>query len=189
MVEHKAHFVPMAIDASDSAAKCRNQVVHGFKKDVGQYGSFQVAPQSFDQVQTWTVRRQPEDGDLIGVGGQPFSYRSRMVESAVVADQSDLATCVSGSQGDEKGQEVLTALGIGDGVGDLTGGVVHTAIHNLLLVLAGRRNFGLNSDGCPQTCQSRMAMNLHLVLKHQGFVGILFQGFFFKRRSCVLAFW
>ena len=96
MIEHKAHFAAMAVDLADASAERGDQVVHRLEQHVGDDGAFQVAPQPLDQVQAWTVRRQPIDLDLVFVCDQPLLDGLGAVKAAVVADQTHFAAGVGG---------------------------------------------------------------------------------------------
>lgn len=171
MVEHESHFVSMAVDPGDAVAKRGHQVIDRPEQHVGQDGSFQMAPQPFDQVETRAVRRQPEDGDLIGMLGQERPHRLRVMETSVVADEANLPAGIGSQQDDQERDEVPAALGVGHRVGDPAGGIVDTPVNDLLLVLARGRNLGLLADRRPHAGQRRMTVNLHLVLKDQNFRG------------------
>jgi len=44
VIEDKVHFVSMAVDAGDAAAKRGDQIVHRGKQHVGQYGPLDMTP-------------------------------------------------------------------------------------------------------------------------------------------------
>jgi hypothetical protein len=70
MIEHETHSVPVAVDAGDAAAERLHQVIEGREQDIGQDGPFQMAPEAFNQIQSWTVRRQPVDRQLLRMSGR-----------------------------------------------------------------------------------------------------------------------
>ena len=72
MVKHEAHTVTVSVNSPDALAESRRQVVEGFEQDVGQDCSFQMAPQSLDQIQAGAVGWQPVDCDQIGIGLEPL---------------------------------------------------------------------------------------------------------------------
>lgn len=72
MVEHEPHLVPVAVDPAYAAPKRGDQVVQVLEQNVGQNGSFQVAPQSLDQVEARAAGWQPEDCNLMAMRLQPF---------------------------------------------------------------------------------------------------------------------
>ncbi len=59
MIKHESHSSFAGIDLAYASSKCRDQVVHRNEQDIGQDRPFQVAPESFDQIQVGTIRRQP----------------------------------------------------------------------------------------------------------------------------------
>ena len=87
MIEHETHSLLVTVDSLDPFAESLHQVIEGFIQDVRQDGSFQMSPQAFDQVQTGTVGRQPENFDAVSVGRQPLLHRLGVVESSIVAHQ------------------------------------------------------------------------------------------------------
>src|ERR1700756_3772333 len=94
MVKHEAHAIAVSINSADTLAESRGQVVNVFEQDVCQDSSFEMAPQSLDQVQTRTVRRQPVDRNPIGIGLEPLLDCTCVVKPAVVAHQANLATSI-----------------------------------------------------------------------------------------------
>ena len=110
MVEHEAHAVTVSVNSADALAEGRGQVVEAFEQDVGQDCSFQMAPQSLDQVQTRAVRRQPVDRDPIGIGLEPLLDCTCMVKPTVVAHQANLATSVRLDERDQEEEEVDSLL-------------------------------------------------------------------------------
>ena len=188
MIVHETHSFLVPIDSRHTATEGGHQVLDVGEQHVGQHGSFQMAPQSLDQVQTRTVGRQPEDYEAMPVGLQPCLDRLRVMEPTVVADQSNLATGVGGHQSDQEAQELASALFVGHGVRHPSGGEIDASVHDLLFVLPWGGDFGLSAHGGPHPGERGMTMNLDLILEQQGFRRVATQGFFFKRTSCFLAF-
>jgi len=60
---------------------------------------------------------------------------------------------------------------------------IHAAVDHFLFVLSGCRHFWLLADGRPLSCECRMAMDFHLILEDQHFVGIGFNRFFLSLLS------
>jgi hypothetical protein len=188
MVKHEAHSVTVSINSADALAERRGQFVKACEQDVCQDRSFQMAPQSLDQIQARAVRRQPVDCDPIGIGLEPLLDRTRVVESPVVAHQANPATGVRLDQGDKEDQEIHSTLAVGNCIGDLTRRVINAAVDHLLLVLTRCRNLRLLPDRRPHPRERGMPVNLDFVLEDKSLRGILLQGFFFNRRSCFFAF-
>jgi len=188
MIEHESHAVAVAVDPGDSLAEGSHEVVHRLEEDVGQDRPFEMSPQPFNQVQARAVRRQPVDFEAIPMGFQPRVNRLCVMEPAVVADQTDLASVIGGDQGGQEGDKLRTAFLVRHRVGDPPGGEVDAAVDDLLFVLARGGNFRLDADRRPQARERRMTMNLDFILEDQGFRRVVFQRFFFKRESCFLAF-
>lgn len=188
MIKYESHMITMSVNTTDAAPEGGNQIIHRTEQNVGQYRTFQMAPQPFDQIQVRTVRRQPENAESVGILRQERFHRLGMVKASIVADQTNLMTGIGFQQNRQKGDEVPAAFGLGHRVDNATRGVIHAAINNLLGVLAGRRNFGLSAFWRPQTMQGGQAMQLGFILKDQGFFGIVFQCVFFKRESFRRAF-
>jgi hypothetical protein len=188
MVKHEAHSVTVSIYSADALAESGGQVVKGFEQDVRQDRSFQMAPQSLDQIEARAVWRQPVDCDPIGIGLEPLLDRACVVESPVVAHQANFATGVRLDQGDKEDQEVRSTLAVGDCVSDLARRVIHAAVYDLLLVLTRCWDLRLFPDRPPHPRQRRMPVNLDFVLEDKSLRGIFLQGFFFNRRSCFFAF-
>jgi len=88
MVKHESHLVPMAVASADAATKGVDQVIHGDEQHIGQDRPFQVTPESFDQVQAGTIRRQPGDFELVSMAGQEGPHRLGVVRAGVVAGRS-----------------------------------------------------------------------------------------------------
>lgn len=44
-IEDEVHFISMAIDAGDAAAKCGDQIVHRDKQHIGQYRTLDMTSQ------------------------------------------------------------------------------------------------------------------------------------------------
>ena len=188
MVKYKSHLIAMAIDTTDAAAKGRHQVIQSAKQHVGQNGAFQVAPQTFDQVQVRTIRRQPENPKPVAMIRQIRFHGFGVMKAGVVAHQANLATRIGFQQNRQKGDKVPSALGVGHRMDNAAGGVIHTPVHDHFGVLSGRRNFGLASSPGPQPIQRRKPMQLGFILENQRFVRVVFRGVFFKRDSCLRAF-
>src|SRR6266702_8752024 len=139
-----------------------------------------MSPQSFDQVQAWTIGRQPEDLNAVLVGLKPRLYRFGMMEAAVITHQAGFSPRVGSDQRDQGPKEIRSTLGIGDHGGCFPCCIIHTPVDHFLFVLAWSRNLGLSSYRRPHSCQSRMLMNFNLVLEDQGLGGILGQRLFFE---------
>ncbi len=89
VVEHKAHGVTFAVEALDSLMKCSHQIVEGPVEHIGQHGTFYVSPQPFNQVQTWTIRGQPVDVDLMPMLFQKPTHRLSVMKATIVTNHSD----------------------------------------------------------------------------------------------------
>ena len=188
MIEHESHAVAMAVDPGDPLAEGSHEIVHRLEEDVGQDRPFEMSPQPFNQVQARAVGRQPEDFEAISMGSQPRVNRLRVMEPAVVADQTDFASAIGGDQSDQEDEELRSTLLVRHGIGDPPAGEVHAAIDDLLFVLARGGNFRLDADRRPQARERGVTMNLDFILEDQRFGRVVFQRFFFKRASCFLAF-
>ena len=145
MIVHEPHPFLVSVDPGDAAPERRHQVVNRSEQHIGQHGSFQMTPQSFDQVQARAVGRQPENLEVMSVGLQPRLHHFRMMDPTVVADQTDLATGLGFQQRDQEDKELRSALLVGYSVGDPPAGEVDAAVDHLLLVFARRGNFGLDT--------------------------------------------
>ena len=96
-----------------------------------------------------------------------------MVKATIVTHQADFAGGVGKKQGNKENQEIRAALAVRYGVGDLATGIVDASINDFLLVLAGRRDFRLDTDGSPDAGQGGMPVNFDLILEDQGFGGVI----------------
>lgn len=178
MIKHEAHSVTVSIYSADALAESSGQVIEGFKQDVCQDRSLQMAPQSLDQIEARAIWRQPVDCDPIRIGLEPLLDRVRVVESPVVAHQANFATGVRPDQGDKEDQKVHSTFAVGDCVSNLARRVIHAGVYNLLLVLTRCWNLRLFPDRPPHPRQRRMPVNLDFVLEDKSLRGILLQGFF-----------
>lgn len=154
------------------------EVVHVVEEHVGQHSSFEMSPQTLDEIQVRTVGRQPKDLDQIGIGFEPGMDGLGVMKAAIVADEPDLSPGVGGCQRNEKGQKIHAAFGSCNRKCDLARHIVHAAIDDLLLVLSWSWHAWLCSNWAPHPRQCWMAMNLHFVLKYQRFRRVLLYGFF-----------
>jgi hypothetical protein len=77
MVKHESHSVTVSVNSADAFAESRGELVKSFEQDISEDSSFQMAPQSLDQIKTRAVRRQPVDRDAIGIGLEPFLNPAR----------------------------------------------------------------------------------------------------------------
>ena len=187
MVEHESHLISVAVDGSNAMDEGAHQIVDPGEQHIGQCSSLQVAPQPLDEIQIGTVRRQPVDFDPMPMTVQPILHGSGMVISGVVADQPNLASPIGPQERGQKSDEVQPALGIRHDGGDLSRGVVHRAIHSLLLVLSRGWNARLTTDPRPHPRQERVQVDFGFVLKEQRFGCVLAQRFFLRACSSVLA--
>lgn len=83
----------------------------------------------------------------------------------------------------QKRQEGRPTLAVGHRAGQLACGVADPPEDDLLLVLAGRGDLELAAHRRPYPGQSRVAMNLDLVLEDQALVGPFAQGCFSNEKS------
>jgi len=187
MIKYKSHLLSLTIDTGNAMSESSNQISHRREQHIGQHRAFEVTPETFNQVQTRTIRRQPEHGDLIPMCSEPLTDGFGMVKSPIVTNKANLSPSISGHQSHQKEKKIMAALGLGYGINDLAGLVINSAIDDPLFILARRRNLGLLADRAPHLRQGRMPMNLHLILKNQSFLGIIFHCFFFKRTRLFLA--
>jgi hypothetical protein len=187
MVEDKIHFITMSIDTSNASAKSCHQVIHRSKQHSRQYGAFEMTPQSLYQVQTRTIWRQPVNFNLIPMCFKPSEYRLGLMETAVVADQSNFLAGICGYQHNQKHQKIQSTFGCGHGIRNLAGSVIYSAIHHLFFIFTWRWHFWLLTYQPPYPCQYWMEMNLRLILKDQSLFGIRLQCFFFKPMRSFLA--
>ena len=180
VIEHKAH--PLSFDrrTANALAEGGYQVVQSLVQHVCQNGSFQVAPQSLDQVQVGAVGGQPVDLDLVPVRLEERKNRLGRVEPAVVAHHPHLLARVFLDHDQKERQEHRPAFAVGYGIGQLPGHVVDRPVDDLLLILAGG-DLGLVAHRRPGACQGRMPMNLDLVLEHQTSSGASLRAFFSSR--------
>ena len=151
MVKHESHPISVAIDPGYAVSECHDQLIQACEQDIGQNRSFQVSPQPLDQIQARAVGWQPVDFDSIGIGCEPLLNRLRVMESAVIAHEADLAAGVSLDQCDQEKQEVHTTLAIGDRVRDLARRIVDSTVDYLFLVLTGRWDLWLCSHRRPHS--------------------------------------
>src|SRR5579885_274898 len=137
---------------------------------LGEYGGSQ-------KTRSWSrVCRQ----ELVyGLGG---------VETSVVAHQDDLLARVTFQQSQQEHEELGSALGRGDRVGEVARLVIDAAVDNTFFVFTRRGHFRLLSHGGPGPRQRRMAVNFHLVLKDQDSVASFANRPFFRRLSRAWAF-
>ena len=187
MIKHKSHLLAVPVDTGNTMSECGSQIFHRREQYVGQHRAFKVAPKSFNQVQARAIRRQPEHGNPITMTVEPLSDGLGMMESPIVANQANLSPGISGHQGHQKHKEIMAALGLGYCINDLAGLVIDSTIDHPLFILPRRRNLGLLAHRAPHLRQGRMPMNLHLILKNQGLLGLIFHRFFFKRTRSFLA--
>jgi hypothetical protein len=132
-----------------------------------------MPPEAFNEIETRRVWWQPVYFDSIFMVFQPRLNGLGMVKATIVTDQADFAGGVGKQQGNKENQEIGAALAIRYGVGDLATGIVDASINDFLLVLAGSRDFGLDTDGAPDAGQGGMPMNFDLILKDQGFGSVI----------------
>jgi hypothetical protein len=151
VVEDESHPISVAIDPGYAGSERRDHLVQASEQDVGQNGPFQMSPQSFDQIQARAVGWQPVDFDSIGIGCEPFLNRLRVMESAVIAHEADLAAGVSLDQCYQEKQEVHATLAIRDRVRDLARRIVDSTVDHLFLVLTGRWDLWLCSHWSPHS--------------------------------------
>ena len=111
MIVQEPHPFFVSVNPGDAAPECGYQVVHRGEQHLGQHGSFQMPPQSFDQVQARAVGRQPEDFEAMSMGFQPRVNRFRVMEASVVADQPDLPTRVGRDQCDQEDKDSARNIG------------------------------------------------------------------------------
>jgi hypothetical protein len=149
VVKDESHPISVAIDSGYAGSEGRDQLVQACEQDVGQNGSFQMSPPSFDQIQARAVGWQPVDFDSIGIGCQSLPNRLRMMESAVIAHEANLAAGISFGQRDQENQEVHATLAVGERVRDLARRVVDSTVYHFFLVLAGRWDLRLCSHRRP----------------------------------------
>ena len=133
MLEDEVHFVSMAVDAGEAAAKRGDQIVHRDKQHVGQYRPFDMTPQPFDHVQARAIRRQPEDVDLVPMRSEPLPDSLGLMKPPIVTDQTNLSPGISGDQGHQKDKKVPAAFGPGHRLNDLAALVIDPAIDHLLM--------------------------------------------------------
>jgi hypothetical protein len=110
------------------------------------------------------------------------------MEPSIVAHQANLATGIQLDQGDKEDEEIHPTLAVGNCVGDFARRVIHTTVDDLLLVLTRCWDLRLFPHWRPHPRQSRVPVNLNLVLEDERLRGVLLQGFFFNRRNCFFAF-
>jgi len=188
VVKHEAHSVAVPVNSADAPSEGCFQVAKGMEQHVSQDCPFQVTPESLDQVQARAVRRQPVDCDPIGISLEPFSDRPRVMKSAIIAHQANLAAGVRLDQGDKKEEKIRAAFAVGNSVGDLARRVINAAVYDFLLILTRCWDLWLFPDWPPHPRQRRMPVNFDFVLEDESFRGVLLQGFFFNRRNCSFAF-
>lgn len=186
MVEHESHSSLAGIDFVNAVLESGDQVVHRLEQHIGQDRPFQMTPESLNQIEVGTIRRQPLDLDPLPVPVEPVVHGPGVVVAGVVADQSDLAAGVGPQQQDQEVDEVPAALGVPDHRGDLSRGVVHRPVHHLLFVFAWGRYTRLVADSCPHPGQERVLVDLGFVLEKEDFGRVPAERFFFKVFS---SFW
>ena len=132
-----------------------------------------MSPEAFNQIETRRVRWQPVYFNSIFIIFQPRLNGLGMVKATIVTDQADFAGGIGKKQSNKENQEIRTALAVRYGVGDLATGVVDASINDFLLVLAGCRDFGLDTDRSPDARQGGMPVNFDLILEDQGFGSVI----------------
>jgi hypothetical protein len=187
MVKQESHSIPASIDGPDATLECGDQVVHRLEQHIGQDRPFQMTPETFDQIQIGTIRRQPADLDPSPMAVEPVVHGSGVVIAGVVADESDLSSRVGVKQRGQERDEVQTTLALGDHRGDSACGVVHGAIHHLLFVLPRGGHARLMANPRPHPGQEWMLVDFGFVLEDEGFGRVLAERFFFKVVSWFLA--
>lgn len=187
MIEHEAHLVPLGVYGSDPALEGVYEVVDIREQDVGNDCPFQMTPQAFDQVQIGAVRRKPIDLNPLPMTVQPVLHGAGMMIPRVVTHETNFPPRVSTNQHGQEREEVEPALGVGDRPRDLSRGVVHRAIHHLLLVLAWRGNTWLVPDPRPHPRQQRVRVDFGFVLEDERFGRVFAKRFFFKPESSFFA--
>jgi hypothetical protein len=180
MIEQEAHLIPLGVDGSNAAAEGGDQVVDAGEQHVGQDGSFQMAPQSFDQVQVGAIWRKPIHLDPTPVPVQPVADGSGLMVSGIITHQTDPATRIDAKQGGQERDELQAALGVADERGDLAGGIIHGSVDHFLSVLARRGHSGLVPDLGPHPRQMRVGVDFGFVGEDQGLGRVLAERFFFS---------
>ena len=187
MIKDKAHTFTVSTDSFNGGFEGGNQVTYRTVQHIRQCCALQVSPDTLDKIQVRTVRRQPEDLELIRMLGQKRLYRLGMMKAGVVANQSNLLARVGLQQDHQEGDEVPTTLGLGDGIDHTSGRVIDPAINHPLFVLAGSRDLGLCAIASPHPGQGRMQMDFDLILEDQDLVSLRVARFFLSLLSCFLA--
>lgn len=96
MIKHKSHLFAVTIDTGNTTTKGRDQIIYTDKQHIGQYRAFEVTPEPFNQVQARTIRRQPEDFDLIPMRSEPLMDCLGMMKPPIVTDQTNLSPGIGG---------------------------------------------------------------------------------------------
>jgi hypothetical protein len=110
-------------------------------------------------------------------------HRLGVVESTIVADQTDSPAHVGCQKRRQEHDKLGTAFCRRHGVGQASRFVIDAAIDHLLFVLAGCRNLRLFSPRSPGPSQRGMPVDFDLILINQDFASILPQGFFLRTSS------
>lgn len=108
--EHEFHNVSPGIHGADAALERAHEISDAHEEDVGQGRSFEMAPESFNQVQVRTVRGQPMDFDASTMAVQPVLHGAGMVITRVVAHEPNPAARVGPQKQSQEGNEVEPAL-------------------------------------------------------------------------------
>ena len=113
MIKHESHLFAVAIDTGNTTPESNHQVLYIGEEHIGQHGAFKVAPETFNQVQAWTIRWQPEHFDLIPMRSEPLVDSLGMMKPPVVTDQTNLLSGIRGYQGNQKDKKILATFGLG----------------------------------------------------------------------------
>ena len=79
------------------------------------------------------------------------------------------------------------ALGRGNGMGNLAGGIIDATVNHQLFILSWNGDLWSCPYRSPSAGQRWVAVNLHFILKNQRCGGVLAQGFFFRCVNSTLA--
>ena len=105
MIKYKSHLLAVTIDTGNTMSESSNQVFHRREQHIGQHRAFEVTPETFNQIQARTIRRQPENGDLIPMCSETLLNGLGMVKSPIVTNQTNPWPGISGQQGHQKKEE------------------------------------------------------------------------------------
>ena len=165
------------------------QILDRFKVVVVNSRTFKMAPKPFNEIQIGSIRRIPDDRQMMALGRQICLDGFRMVDRAVVEEQIDMVTVginVFGQPLQER-QELNTAFSVRDQSGHLARDRIQSPKHRNTTVLSGRGYKHASTARAPATRKPRIQVELGFVTVEKRQTTSTGSGFFKARDFCRLA--